>query len=257
MPNIPYRLPQLTNTSFCDTIHTFIYVHKYDTVHTTINVDVDSLIAYSNFRESLSDYSTMFNLCLIVCTVVLASFTLYSVIKFVYDNYKINELKKNLESRIQEFDSMKNKLEKIKNVNYMHTEHIIQMWLNLSRVFRKKNDEEFEYIAYMQIIDALGKNFNKDDYNLAKQSFFIKQLKKLKPRNNGLFESGTLEEIDSIKRLIECLKAYEGEQDFIKDLQSLICSRLHQPVSEKKNSCLGKCKNYIKSKIDQIKSLFN
>lgn len=238
MPDIPYRVTHLPNINHCDTIHTIIHVHKYDTVHTTVNVDVDSLIAYTKFRESLSDYSTMFNWALVLCGVVLAAFTLYSVIKFIIDELKIKSLEKSV-------DELSKKVIGINSINSFYSEQIIQVWLNLGILFGKKGDERFEYIAYMQVIDVLGKVFNREDFITVKASPLISRLKEIGlPDQRNIAESSILDEIDSIKRLANCLENKDDE--FKKELEKLISIRLQRSTS-KKECWLENVKRAIKA----------
>lgn len=226
MPDIPYKLPTLTCTDYSDTIYTYLHIHSYDTVYKTIQID--SVLTYKNFQETLSHYSSMFNWCLGICTVVLAAFTLYSVIKFVIDRSKLKDLEK-------QADLLKTKFEELNNIKVIHSEHIIQLWLNLACFMKKKGETKFEYFGYMQTLDVLGKDFYKEDLYPVIESNITKRLIELGTYDlRHSSESSCLDEINTLKRLSDRLEKEFQEKneslcEFIEDLQKLISIRLKQP----------------------------
>ena len=239
MSDIPYKLPQLTNIDVFDTIHTILHVHTYDTVYKTIQID--SVLSYKNFQETLSYYSTMFNMALIICTVVIACFTLCSVVKYVLDREKLKNLEK-------EAEILKIKFKELNNIKVAHSEHIIQLWLNLARFMKAKGDVQFEYIGYMQVLDVLGKDFYKEDLYLVIDSNLTKRLIEIGTYDHKYAsESSCLDEVVCLKRLKEYIEKELEEKNepiknFVEDLQKLINLRLEQSPSppKKQKWCIVK-----------------
>lgn len=242
---LPYVFPLVEDVHYSDTIHSLLYIHEYDTIHTSVVVHVDSVMSFSLFKDCESFYSTLFNWLVGVCAVVLAAFTLYSVIKFFLDREKIKTLEKQV-------DNMVAKLAKFENINCFHSEHLIQLWLNLGRLMGKNGDAEFEYISYMQVLDILGQNFNEEDYNLVKEAKITERLKKINYGNRLSCESGALDEIKSLENLIKVLDGAKEKNDFLDDLKSLVAMRLNN-TPQKKDNLLKRLTKKIKFSFTQLR----
>lgn len=97
----------------------------------------------------------------------------------------------------------------------------------------------------MQVIDVLGKVFNREDFITVKASPLISRLKEIGlPDQRNIAESSILDEIDSIKRLANCLENKDDE--FKKELEKLISIRLQRSTS-KKECWLENVKRAIKA----------
>jgi len=231
MEEYSYIMPLIHKPEDVGCVFKVVKTIHYDSIVTKI----DSITSPSVITQVHDFYASSFSNLLEVISIIITIVIALLGVKLWIDLGQIKEFKERISIFEERLKIVDEKITLFEKTKFSFTEHIIQLWLNLGLLKESEGNGKFAYICFMNALDSLGQDFHKEDYDLIKCSGIIKKLKEKDAYKRGAGECSLLDEIESIKSVVDKLKEMPDEQETIADLNDLINVRLAQPQEEPEN----------------------
>ena len=231
MEEYSYIMPLIHKPEDVGCVFKVVKTVHYDSIVTRI----DSIASSSVLTQVHDFYASSFSNLLEVISIAITIAIALLGVKIWIDHEEIKEFKERISNFEERLKIVNEKITIFEKMKHSYTEHIIQMWLNLGRLKEREGNERFAYMCFMNVLDLLGQDFHKEDYDVIKCGGMIKKLKEKDTYKRRTGECSPSDEIKSIRRVVDKLKEMPDEKETIADLNDLINARLAQSHEESEN----------------------